>query len=97
VKPAYGNTGDAVSFRGAMSAAAWARRVCVVRARPSAWVAQRRFVVVPIETPEGPQVSCIGVYTVDGEVAGAYARTSTSPVIDFAATDAAFLVYDESL
>jgi hypothetical protein len=96
VKSAYCNTGDTVSFRGATSAAAWARRAMSIRLRPGAWLAQRRFTVVPVETPDGPRHACLGVYTVDGEVAGAYARISSGPVIDFAATDVALLVYDDA-
>jgi hypothetical protein len=92
IKSAYSNTGDTVSFRGAMSRAAWMRRVWTVRLRPGAWVAQRRFEVVPVETPDGPQAPCVGVYTIDGEVAGAYARITARPVIDFAAADVALLV-----
>jgi hypothetical protein len=92
VKSAYSNTGDSVSFRGAMSRAAWTRQVWSVRLRPGAWVAQRRFEVVPVETPDGPQAPCIGVYTIDGEPAGAYARISGRPVIDYAASDVALLV-----
>jgi hypothetical protein len=97
LKAAYGNTGETVSIRSAMSRAAWARRAWSVRLRPGAWVAQRRFSVVPVETPDGLEAPCIGVYTVDGEAAGAYARITKHPVIDFRAADVALLVDDETV
>lgn len=61
-------------------------------ARPSRWIAQRRFASVPIESPIGPVHACVGVYVVDGCVAGAYGRLSKTPVIDARAIDVATLV-----
>jgi glutathionylspermidine synthase len=95
LKSAYGNAGDTVSIRSAMSKAAWARLAWAVRWRPGQWVAQRRFTVVPVEHPEGPLLPCIGVYTVDGRAAGAYARITRRAYIDFSATDVALLVVQE--
>ena len=37
---------------------------------------------------------CVGIYTVNGRAAGAYARLSEKPVIDFAAVDVALLLED---
>jgi hypothetical protein len=48
-----------------------------------------------VETPIGPRHVCIGVYTVNGRAAGAYARFSAKPVIDFAAVDVALLLEDD--
>lgn len=59
---------------------------------PGAWVAQRRFETEVLETPLGPFYPCIWVFTVDGEVAGAYGRLSRGPVVDGFAIDAALLL-----
>ena len=92
LKPAFGNTGDGVALRDRLSRSEWYVRVAAALARPRDWVAQRRFHSVPLESPRGPLHACIGVYVVDGAVAGAYGRLSLSPVIDYAAIDAAVLV-----
>jgi len=39
--------------------------------------------------------ACVGVYTVNGKAAGAYARLARKPVVDFEAVDAALLVEDD--
>lgn len=92
LKPAYGNTGDDVALRAHASRVDWYPRVLAALAHPHRWVAQRRFRALAVETPRGPLNVCVGVYVVDGHAAGAYARVSASPVIDYAATDAALLV-----
>ena len=69
----------------------WLRTRINVQLSPGKWVAQRRFESLPVTTPVGPRHACIGVYTVNGRAAGAYARLSKTPVIDFAATDVALL------
>jgi hypothetical protein len=92
LKPAFGNTGDHVALRERMSRTAWIQTVMTALAQPRRWVAQRRFHSTPVQSPRGPVHACIGVYVVDGRVAGAYGRLSPSPVIDFAAVDAAVLV-----
>jgi hypothetical protein len=63
-----------------------------VRWRPSAWLAQRRFEVTPVESDGARYLPCVGVYTVDGRAAGAYARLATGPIVDALALDAALLV-----
>jgi glutathionylspermidine synthase len=92
LKAAYGNTGDTVTIRAAMPAAAWWRRACSARLSPSTWLAQRRFEVLPLDDGEGRVYPCVGVYTVDGAATGAYARVSRGLVIDAYARDAALLV-----
>jgi hypothetical protein len=92
LKPAFGNTGEHVALRQRMSTTAWLKSALSALAQPRRWVAQRRFHSTPLESPRGPLHACVGVYVVDGHVAGAYGRLSPSPVIDFAATDAAVLV-----
>jgi len=92
LKSAYCNTGDTVSMRPHMTPLQWATLALRVSLAPSGWVAQRRFVTVPLETPIGPRLPCIGVYTVDGRAAGVYGRVTEKPFIDGAATDAAVLI-----
>jgi hypothetical protein len=96
LKQAYSNTGDTVSMRSAMTARAWAALAWKVRFGPGDWVAQRRFEVVPVETPLGAVHPCIGVYTIDGRAAGLYGRLSRGPIVNFAAIDAAVLIRDEA-
>jgi hypothetical protein len=62
------------------------------RLTPDRWVAQRLFESEPVPTPTGPQHVCVGVYTVDGKAAGAYARLAGKPVIDYTAVDVALLI-----
>jgi glutathionylspermidine synthase len=93
-KMAYGNTGDTVCVRELMSPAAWRRARWRMRLSPGQWVAQERFKTLAVESSLGPLYPCIGVFTIDGNAAGAYARVSPRPVIDYAAIDAALLVQD---
>ena len=88
LKSAFSNTGDTVSIRSELCASAWRARAWAARLRPGRWVAQRRFTTVPLdgETP------CIGVFTVNGHAAGAYARLAKGAVVDGHARDVALLV-----
>ena len=92
VKSALCNTGDTVAIRGLLNAQQWRLAAREVRRAPDQWVAQRRFEPVPLATPQGEMYPCIGVYTIDGQAAGAYARIAPRPLIDFAAIDIAVLV-----
>ena len=94
LKSAFSNTGDDVSIRALLTPREWRDVRWAVRLNPGRWLAQRRFESVPIETPLGSMHACIGVYTIDGRVAGAYGRLAHKPVIDYAAVDAALLLED---
>jgi glutathionylspermidine synthase len=95
LKTAYSNTGDTVTIRDAMTRAEWRQRAWLARLRPSQWMAQRRFEIVPL-IHEGERLNaCIGVYTVDGIACGAYARLARGPIVDTHARDAALLVATE--
>jgi hypothetical protein len=94
LKSAFCNTGDTVSIRSSLGDKAWSALARSARWRPKQWVAQRRFQSVPVVTPVGLMHPCIGVYTVNGRVAGAYARITGGPVVDFAAIDVPLLVLD---
>ena len=95
LKTAMCNTGDTISVRELMRPGEWLRTRLRVRLTPGRWVAQRRFESVPVSTPIGLRHACVGVYTVNGRAAGAYARLSEKPVIDFAAADVALLLEDD--
>ncbi len=95
LKAAMSNNGDDVHIRELMSPRDWRRADWSVRLFPKNWVAQRRFQSLPLPTPDGPVYPCIGVYTIDGRAAGAYARYSARPLIDYAAVDVALLITDD--
>jgi glutathionylspermidine synthase len=96
VKSAMSNTGDAVCIRELMVKRDWRRVRWNVWLCPNQWVAQRRFDSVPVDTPIGPMHACVGVYTIDGRAAGAYARLAKRPMIDYASVDAAVLVQENN-
>jgi hypothetical protein len=95
MKTAMCNNGDNVLVRSLVSPKTWFRVRMAVQFSPGQWIAQRRFESVPVSTPVGPRHVCIGVYTVNGRAAGAYARLSKKPVIDYSAADAALLLKDD--
>lgn len=92
LKAAYANTGDAVHLHESTTPRERFYLRWATRLRPQAWIAQRRFESVPIPTPAGPRHVCLGIYSVNGRAAGAYARLSPQPVINFSAVDAAVLI-----
>jgi len=92
VKPALGRVGEDVAMAGLVSEKDWKRISRDCARYPGHWVAQRRFDVAPLEIEGRPCYPCVGVYTVDGRVAGAYGRLAPRPLIDDRAEDAAVLV-----
>ena len=91
LKPALGRVGEGIGMADLIAPREWTRIRRAATWWPSSWVAQRRFSVAPLETASGPVFPCLGVYTVDGRVVGAYGRLSTRPLIDSRAEDAAVL------
>ena len=92
LKTAFCNNGDDVCVRRLMTPRHWWQTKLRSRLTPDRWVAQRLFESEPVPTPAGPQHVCVGVYTVDGKAAGAYARLAGKPVIDYTAVDVALLI-----
>jgi len=92
LKPALGRLGQDVAMRGVGSEKDYREILCNVRKRERHWVAQKRFVTIPVETEDGAVYPCIGVYTVNGKMAGLYGRAAKSPLIDERAQDVAVLV-----
>ena len=95
LKMAYSNTGDEVHLPELMTPQGWSKLCQAVRRNPEHWILQRRFQPRAIKSDIGSVYPCIGVYVIDGIVAGAYVRVSKKPVIDYAAMDAALLVMEK--
>jgi hypothetical protein len=96
VKPALGRVGEGVGIRGAVDPREMRRIDRQVRMWPRDWIAQRRFAVVPIEIGTARAYPCLGVYTLDERVVGAYGRLAPVPLVDARAADAAVLVAQAS-
>lgn len=92
IKAAYSNTGDEVGIRAVSTAERWKKLERHARWLPWQWIAQRRFEALPIDTALGALFVCLGVYTIDGRVAGVYGRASPRPLIDFSAIDVAVMM-----
>jgi glutathionylspermidine synthase len=92
LKAAMSNNGDTVCIKSEMNAHTWSRISREILRKPELWAAQRRFRSKPMDSPAGPIFPCIGVYTVNGQVAGAYGRYSHKHVIDYSAVDVPVLV-----
>jgi glutathionylspermidine synthase len=91
VKPALGRVGEGIGMRDLVESRDWKWIHRSARFWPGSWVAQRRFEVVPVDVAGVLWYPCLGVYTVDDRVVGAYGRLATRPLIDARATDAAVL------
>jgi glutathionylspermidine synthase len=91
LKPALGRVGEGIAISGLTEPTEWRKIARGVTWWPGHWVAQRRFDVVPIEIGGIARYPCLGVYTVNERVAGAYGRLASRPLIDSRAEDAAVL------
>lgn len=92
LKPVFGRVGEDVAIAGVTEEAPYKKIVEEVTRRPKNWVAQRRFVPVPLPGPKGPVYPCLGIFTLDGRSVGAYGRIATKPLIDHNAQDIAVLL-----
>jgi glutathionylspermidine synthase len=91
-KPIFGRVGDMIKMDG-LTAEKEARLIDrSIRRHPKMWVAQERFDAVPLCSPIGDFFPCIGIYTLNSRVIGAYGRIARRPLIDHLAQDAAVLV-----
>jgi hypothetical protein len=91
LKPALGRVGEGVAIDGLTEAAEWRKIARDATWWPGHWIAQRRFDVVPVRIGGIDRYPCLGVYTVDERVVGAYGRLADRPLIDSRAEDAAVL------
>jgi glutathionylspermidine synthase len=94
-KPAFGRVGDGVGIAGVTPQKEWNQILRAVRRRPSQWVAQRRFEPVPLRFNGGLLYPCVGIYTVDSRVAGAYCRLTPARITNQYAREAAILIRPE--
>jgi nucleoside-diphosphate-sugar epimerase/glutathionylspermidine synthase len=92
LKPALGHEGHNVRLHTVTAADEWQRLIRAIRKRPDSWAAQRRFDPIPLPTPEGLLYPCLGVYVIDGRVAGCYGRLASRPLIDDRSREVAVLV-----
>lgn len=91
-KPVLGRVGSDVAIAGVTSRSDWKSLLRSARFRPGSWVAQKKFNVIPVETPAGLRFPTVGIFTVDGKGCGAYARASAQPLTDERAQDVALLL-----
>jgi glutathionylspermidine synthase len=91
IKPALGRVGEDVGMQGVTPPKEWKKLARQVRWHPAQWVAQRRFEAIPLVVDGDTLYPCVGVYTVDGRVAGAYGRLAHQPLINWKARDVAVL------
>ena len=87
-KPAYGRVGEKISIQEACEEDEYREILKEVRKHPKKYLAQQKFVSMPLKSPEGEEFHvCLGSYTIDGKHAGFYARISKKPRIDSNAAD----------
>lgn len=96
IKPALAHEGYRVAMSRVTEPATFTRITRTAKWQPRRWAAQRRFSAAPLATPEGLEYPCIGVYVVDGRVAGLYGRIAGRPLIDGSAKDIVLLVQGEA-
>lgn len=92
IKPAFGHEGADIALPGVTPGTAVAARRRAARRAPRRWVAQERFGLQPLQTPDGARFVCVGVFVVGLSAAGAYARVSETPLIDARAQEAVVFV-----
>jgi hypothetical protein len=92
LKPAFGRVGEDVAIRGVTDADRYNQILRDALRRQTEWIAQQRFDVIPIPTERGDVFPCIGVYTVNGKMAGLYGRAAHTALIDHDASDVAVLL-----
>jgi glutathionylspermidine synthase len=95
LKAALGRVGDGVGICGVTGRRELARYRRAAFCFPSRWVAQRRFEPLGLFAAGKRIYPSIGVFTVDGRAAGAYARAAQKPLIDSHADDVALLIEDD--
>jgi glutathionylspermidine synthase len=91
LKPTLGRVGEGVGIAGAVEPTDWRRIRRSAAWWPSRWIAQRRFRTLATGDAAAPAFPCLGVYTVDGSVVGAYGRIAPRALVDARASDAAVL------
>ncbi|HEY3517911.1 MAG TPA: hypothetical protein VGL98_12765, partial [Gammaproteobacteria bacterium] len=91
-KPSFGRVGEDVARIDELSFAKRVRLAASVLSEKGLWIRQRRFESVNLGLQSEPLHACIGVYCVDGKVAGCYGRLSPVRVVGMSAADAPVFV-----
>jgi len=92
-KPALGRVGEGISIKEAVPEKELKLIQKSAHKNPKNWVVQRRFKSQPLTTENNESYHlCIGVFTVNGKMAGLYGRISPYPLIDANARDIPILV-----
>jgi glutathionylspermidine synthase len=95
LKPALGRVGERIGIRGVTPESDLRKIIQEARRSPQQWVAQKRFEILPMMTPDGEKFPCIGVFTIGGKAAGFYGRIAEKPIITQDARDVAVLIKAE--
>jgi len=93
-KPSFGRVGEDVARIDELSFAKRMRLAASVLSEKGLWIRQRRFESVNLGSQGEPLHACVGVYCVDGKVAGCYGRLSPVHVVGMSAADAPVFVTD---
>lgn len=92
LKPVLGRVGVGLAMPGITEDAKHKKILRQARRDPTGWAAQRLFQSVPVPTPQGLRHICLGIFTIAGRAAGAYARMTAKPLVDGYAEEVAVLV-----
>jgi len=92
VKQAYSNTGEGVFSFDTLGERRWKSLAANISRSHRAWVLQRRFQTIALESEIGPVYPCLGVFTVNEQACGAYVRLSRQQFTDYSAYEAALLL-----
>jgi hypothetical protein len=91
-KPTFGAAGTGTVIAGVSGKSIFRQVAQKARRNPFGWIAQRRFESLGLETERGLGHVCLGIFTVNGLAAGAYARVRATPLIDSKALSIPVLV-----
>lgn len=96
LKPIFGRVGEDVYVPEVTTRFDFERIVRLARRHPEEWIAQQRFRAIPLYLEEEEFYPSIGVFTINGHVAGAYGRIARKPLIDNEAQDIPVLLTKEA-
>jgi hypothetical protein len=94
IKPALEHESTNIAIPGVTAPKMLAGVKDKMRRNPHFWVSQRKFGMRPAPTPDGHRFICVGVFVVNGQGVGCYARLSAFPLIDGSSQEAIVLVKD---
>jgi glutathionylspermidine synthase len=92
IKPVFGRVGEDIVIAGVTPEPRMKASCRSAKREPAQWIAQRRFFAIPIEDEVGEVYPTVGVFVMNGRVAGVYGRLARKPLIDNEAQDVAVLI-----